>query len=145
MDTLQVAKAQELIKARPIVACSRHPKGNQNPKSSFEYEHHKNVSKQSRRTIKIPSRISLSLQMYITILGLGSYFWTKLLDAVLFGLWFIISLLGSFIYSKYFAFMWNNVYSSPFYTSPKLVMPSKHLKCLYNSKTIAQITATGTG
>lgn len=28
---------------------------------------------------------------------------------MLFGMWFIISLLGSFIYSKYFAFMWNTM------------------------------------
>lgn len=28
---------------------------------------------------------------------------------MLFGMWFIISLLGSFIYSKYFAFMWITV------------------------------------
>lgn len=28
---------------------------------------------------------------------------------MLFGMWFIIFLLGSFIYSKYFAFMWNTM------------------------------------
>lgn len=40
---------------------------------------------------------------------------------MLFGMWFIISLLGSFIYSKYFAFIWNPM--------------STHFSILYISKT----------
>lgn len=40
---------------------------------------------------------------------------------MLFGMWFIISLLGSFIYSKYFAFIWNTM--------------STHFSILYISKT----------